>query len=71
MQPSEEKVSTHMPLTRHDRGFSNTNRLCGVSTHMPLTRHDSMNHIYFKQDGFLLTCLLRGMTYRSTVRQLG
>ena len=36
----------------------------GVSTHMPLARHDAGRFIgYFHHGKFLLTCLLRGMTY--------
>ena len=34
------KVSTHMPLARHD-DFSDVNMIIfDVSTHMPLARHD-------------------------------
>ena len=57
-------VSTHMPLTRHDVVFTAAYISREVSTHMPLTRHDKkgiINGCY--QLMFLLTCLLRGMTF--------
>ena len=57
-------VSTHMPLARHDiNGLPELHRQ-RVSTHMPLARHDGP-----RASGrlplwrFLLTCLLRGMTF--------
>ena len=58
-------VSTHMPLARHDPFFMPA---CfpatDVSTHMPLARHDiTFILIYPLSSQFLLTCLLRGMTY--------
>ena len=34
------EVSTHMPLTRHDRVLCDNGTFVIVSTHMPLTRHD-------------------------------
>ena len=34
------KVSTHMPLARHDIYVEVKAAVCGVSTHMPLARHD-------------------------------
>ena len=57
-------VSTHMPLARHDiNGLPELHRQ-RVSTHMPLARHDvfPLPNKPTKQM-FLLTCLLRGMTY--------
>ena len=40
--PEDVKVSTHMPLARHDWGVQQSGRNGGVSTHMPLARHDVM-----------------------------
>ena len=37
---TDNTVSTHMPLARHDHGGDFVRRLNGVSTHMPLARHD-------------------------------
>ena len=56
------KVSTHMPLARHDICRLNIYLLRMVSTHMPLARHDLKPLITTTTPGFLLTCLLRGMT---------
>ena len=37
------KVSTHMPLARHDKTqFFGNRRKIRVSTHMPLARHDDL-----------------------------
>ena len=58
------EVSTHMPLARHDqqpRGKGCAGK--GVSTHMPLARHDGGKNDIYMIARFLLTCLLRGMTY--------
>ena len=56
-------VSTHMPLARHDTRFGLNNANTDVSTHMPLARHDWRGWLAdFDRRGFLLTCLLRGMT---------
>ena len=35
-----ERVSTHMPLARHDMFLDRFCNLMDVSTHMPLARHD-------------------------------
>ena len=34
------RVSTHMPLARHDPSKGSISATDGVSTHMPLARHD-------------------------------
>ena len=34
------RVSTHMPLARHDGVTTSQQMLTSVSTHMPLARHD-------------------------------
>ena len=62
--PYNGTVSTHMPLARHDKSriYPGAGRM--VSTHMPIARHDGWSP--GSDDGrpeFLLTCLLRGMTY--------
>ena len=55
------KISTHMPLARHD--VSCRRRRCrrSISTHMPLARHDKTCGAKKYAYEFLLTCLLRGM----------
>ena len=37
------KVSTHMPLARHDADSAMLTEKFTVSTHMPLARHDAFN----------------------------
>ena len=60
------QVSTHMPLARHDVYTDNSVFLI-VSTHMPLARHDAIDIAKASCWGFLLTCLLRGMTAADSV----
>ena len=56
-------VSTHMPLARHDIVPTTYTLGITVSTHMPLARHDAdCGRSQKGTCGFLLTCLLRGMT---------
>ena len=55
--------STHMPLARHDPLLYHFYPAEQFSTHMPLARHDrSLTGCWIGRYGFLLTCLLRGMT---------
>ena len=62
-QKGWERVSTHMPLARHDRCKLHKGDNIDVSTHMPLARHDIVANVeLLKCKMFLLTCLLRGMT---------
>ena len=56
------KISTHMPLARHDSHAQYTDWDDRISTHMPLARHDSQERYLNTGGKFLLTCLLRGMT---------
>ena len=57
------RISTHMPLARHDIQFRQSCNACQISTHMPLARHDPKPLPLPKRPNrFLLTCLLRGMT---------
>ena len=61
----EVNVSTHMPLARHDSLNIINGYTRAVSTHMPLARHDENGvEVTEKEETFLLTCLLRGMTHR-------
>ena len=41
-----DRVSTHMPLARHDLSTFNGALAYAVSTHMPLARHDYAFAIY-------------------------
>ena len=59
---NEWKVSTHMPLARHDSHPPGSFICRTVSTHMPLARHDNIHWCFLLGCMFLLTCLLRGMT---------
>ena len=64
-------VSTHMPLARHDINVNNVFHINAVSTHMPLARHDPFLCLPVPlHHRFLLTCLLRGMTYGLSVQDL-
>ncbi len=40
---ADSKVSTHMPLARHDTNTLKMNIKNHVSTHMPLARHDPLH----------------------------
>ena len=40
------KVSTHMPLARHDINENRLSSLSSVSTHMPLARHDVFSVVF-------------------------
>ena len=52
-----------MPLARHDVPSMRSIRPIYVSTHMPLARHDVVEKCCVDATEFLLTCLLRGMTF--------
>ena len=81
------RISTHMPLARHDDNPDANDKDKQISTHMPLARHDKVFHCKQGSNGnfyshasceawhirlsarrpitgFLLTCLLRGMTFQ-------
>ena len=56
-----------MPLARHDTVVPLLQVYAEVSTHMPLARHDlRLLRKFRKGQLFLLTCLLRGMTFFSS-----
>ena len=67
---TSNQVSTHMPLARHDRGSGAFWINSEVSTHMPLARHDNIFFASMVRSVFLLTCLLRGMTYGEVQNKL-
>ena len=54
-----------MPLAKHDLFECEVGDIEEVSTHMPLARHDPEYWGCYLDYEFLLTCLLRGMTYRA------
>ena len=57
------RISTHMPLARHDKSNIEWGAIIQISTHMPLARHDRIRGNRYTLLLFLLTCLLRGMTF--------
>ena len=60
---TQDWISTHMPLARHDFSPLLFLKSIEISTHMPLARHDLRQQSLAVPDNqFLPTSLLRGMT---------